>query len=443
MRCVRKNGQGVSSPLLRPGWGSRYSPRGCGGVKGLGAGRVELQGVADATGGKEKVATTYSEYYIYDQRANRNEPVDLTGGQVSREGNELGDSSGKTVPQCNPPMKFDRQLDPWDPSLSEHGGGPAKPPSCCAPRPSREVTSLLIPTIAAPKRSPDSYRATVSLPGGTFLMGTDYAQGFPADGEGPIRAVELSPFAIDTCPVTNADFAAFVQDTHYRTEAETFGWSFVFWSHIPESRFEAVVEDTVAQTPWWCKVPGAMWNRPEGPDSNVEGRANHPVVHVSWNDDSAYANWALKRLPTEAQWEYAARGGLEQKLYPWGDDLTPEGKHLCNIWQGQFPVEDTGDDGFAGTSPVDAFPPNSYGIWSATGNVWEWCADWFDGGPPAERMRRDPAGPAHGDTKVMKGGSFLCHESYCNRYRVAARTSNTPDSSASNIGFRCAGTSRS
>jgi sulfatase modifying factor 1 len=276
-----------------------------------------------------------------------------------------------------------------------------------------------------------------SLPGGSFLMGTDYAQGFPADGEGPVRAVSLSPFAIDIFPVTNADFAAFISATNYRTEAEVFGWSFVFWSHIPPLRFTELVEDTVAFTPWWCKVPGATWDHPEGPGSNVNERLQHPAVHVSWNDASAYAAWANKALPTEAQWEYAARGGLEQKLYPWGDELVPDGRHLCNIWQGDFPENDLAEDGYAGTCSVDSFPPNGYGIFSITGNVWEWCEDWFRAGTPAVAPAHDPPGLSGGEARVMKGGSFLCHASYCNRYRVAARTANTPDSSASNIGFRC------
>jgi formylglycine-generating enzyme required for sulfatase activity len=161
------------------------------------------------------------------------------------------------------------------------------------------------------------------------------------------------------------------------------------------------------------------------------------VVHVSWNDAQAYAQWAGKRLLTEAEWEFAARGGLEQKLYPWGDELTPDGQHLCNIWQGEFPRHNTLEDGFSGTCPIDAFPPNGYGLYSSVGNVWEWCSDWFTT-EPATRTGSDPHGPAEGAAKVMKGGSFLCHASYCNRYRVAARTSNTPDSSTSNIGFRCA-----
>jgi formylglycine-generating enzyme required for sulfatase activity len=277
----------------------------------------------------------------------------------------------------------------------------------------------------------------VSLPGGTFLMGTHYKQGFPADGEGPVRPVSLSPFSVDTYPVTNEDFAAFVAATNFRTEAEGFGWSFVFWAHIAEDRFEQLVEDTVAQVPWWCKVPGACWKDPAGPGSGIEARLRHPVVHVSWNDAAAYAKWAGKKLPSEAQWEFAARGGLEQKLYPWGDHLTPGGKHLCNIWQGQFPLEDTAEDGYAGACPVESFPPNGYGLYSVTGNVWEWCADWFHTAFAASPTQRDPAGPSQGQAKVMKGGSFLCHASYCNRYRVAARTCNTPDSSASNIGFRC------
>jgi sulfatase modifying factor 1 len=321
--------------------------------------------------------------------------------------------------------------------VAEHGASEIKR-SCCAPPTDRVASELPVtPIVAAAMPVVESTRAVVSLPGGTFLMGTDYERGFSADGEGPIRPVSLSAVSIDTYPVTNADFTEFIAAMQYRTEAEVFGWSFVFWSHIPWDRFEELVEDTAAATPWWCKVPGATWDKPEGPGSNVQERMSHPVVHVSWNDAVAYAAWAAKSLPTEAQWEYAARGGLVQKLYPWSDELTPEGKHLCNIWQGQFPVEDTSEDGFAGSCPVDSFPPNGYGLYSMTGNVWEWCADWFDSDFSAQPVLHDPAGPATGTAKVMKGGPFLCHASYCNRYRVAARTSNTPDSSASNIGFRC------
>lgn len=321
-------------------------------------------------------------------------------------------------------------------SIEERSG---KKASCCTPVAVREAETNKPPAMSA---GIVAVAATlkgdmVSLPGGTFLMGTDYPHGFPMDGEGPVRPVTLSPFEIDRFPVTNEEFAAFVDATGYRTEAEVFGWSFVFWAHIPEERFEELVEDTVAAAQWWCKVPGAFWRQPEGPGSDVRERGRYPVVHVSWNDAQAYASWASKSLPTEAQWEYAARGGLEQKLYPWGDELTPGGEHRCNVWQGRFPVKDTGEDGFAGSCPVNSFPPNGFGIYSATGNVWEWCADWFHNSFRAELVQ-DPTGPASGQSKVMKGGSFLCHASYCNRYRVAARTSNTPDSSASNIGFRCA-----
>jgi formylglycine-generating enzyme required for sulfatase activity len=269
-------------------------------------------------------------------------------------------------------------------------------------------------------------------------MGTDFAEGFPADGEGPVRPVTVQPFSIDRFPVTNELFRRFVQETGYRTDAERFGWSFVFWLHIPRKRFDQLVEGRVPAAPWWCRVNGARWDRPEGPDSSLLRREKHPVVHVSWNDASAFARWSGQRLPTEAEWEYAARGGLEQKLYPWGNKLRPEGKHLCNIWQGEFPDRDTAEDGYSGTCPVDAFPPNGYGLYSVTGNAWEWCADWFSVDFHIDGPRENPTGPPTGQERVTKGGSFLCHKSYCNRYRVAARTRNTPDSSTSNTGFRCA-----
>jgi formylglycine-generating enzyme len=304
---------------------------------------------------------------------------------------------------------------------------------CCTPRSERPSKSETVAEVGLG----DDGRAMVALGGGTFLMGTDYKYGFAVDGEGPVRRVGITAFEIDTHPVTNSDFDAFVKATGYRTEAEQFGWSFVFWMHLPPERLDELVEDTVAAAPWWCKVQGAWWREPEGPGSSVDARGDYPVVHVSWNDAAAYAAWAGKALPTEAEWEYAARGGLEQKLYPWGDELTPEGRHLCNIWQGEFPRVDTGEDGWAGACAVGSFPPNGYGLYSMTGNVWEWCADWFTNQFAATPEMQDPVGPTRGETKVMKGGSFLCHASYCNRYRVAARTSNTSDSSTSNIGFRC------
>ncbi len=313
----------------------------------------------------------------------------------------------------------------------------AKP--CCAPRSLREVPDPPPVVEAADSHAPAPgvYAGLVSLPGGPFRMGTDYVDAFPADGEGPVRSVVLDPFELDRDPVTNRLFAQFVEATGYRTEAERFGWSFVFWSHIAKRKFRELVEDTVAGTPWWCKIPGACWHAPEGPHTDVSERANHPVVHVSWNDAQAYAQWARLRLPTEAEWEYAARGGRDQALYPWGDTLRVKGKYQCNIWQGEFPNRDTAEDGFSGTCPVNAFSPNGYGLSSMAGNTWEWCADWFGTMHSAEETA-NPGGPVSGPGRIIKGGSFLCHRSYCNRYRVAARSHNTPDSSSSHVGFRCA-----
>nr|WP_242339139.1 formylglycine-generating enzyme family protein [Streptomyces formicae] len=260
----------------------------------------------------------------------------------------------------------------------------------------------------------------IDLPGGRFLMGTDDPDGFPADGEGPVREVEVAPFRIAPTAVTNAQFATFVKATGHVTEAERFGFSFVFAGLLSDEL--AAASRPVAAVPWWRAVPGATWRHPEGPGSSFADRQNHPVVHVSWNDAQAYCAWSGTRLPTEAEWEYAARGGLEQRRYPWGDELTPGGRHMCNIWQGEFPSHNTRDDGHLGTAPVKSYRPNGYALYNVVGNVWEWCADWFT---PDE-------------ARVMRGGSYLCHDSYCNRYRVAARSSNTPDSSTGNIGFRVA-----
>ena len=309
---------------------------------------------------------------------------------------------------------------------------------CCAPS-KRRAESLQQSRAMTGERkrvTRGSVGGMVRLDGGPFLMGTESAEAFAADGEGPIRKVLLDPFYVDVCAVTNAQFAEFVEATGYRTESERLGWSFVFQGHIPEERRE-LIAGRVAGAEWWCKVNGSDWRHPEGPDSSINGRLDYHVTHVSWNDATAYCEWAGKRLPTEAEWEFAARGGLEHKVFPWGDELTPGGQHVCNVWQGSFPEIDLAEDGYAGTGPVQAFPPNGFGLHNLTGNTWEWCSDWFDPVYHMTATRRNPVGPPDGVRKVMKGGSYLCHASYCNRYRVAARTSNTPDSATTNIGFRC------
>ncbi|WP_166349992.1 SUMF1/EgtB/PvdO family nonheme iron enzyme [Phytoactinopolyspora limicola] len=274
----------------------------------------------------------------------------------------------------------------------------------------------------------------VLLPGGAFIMGTDRTDGYPADGEGPAREVTLSPFWIDTTTVSNENFSTFADATGWVTVAERLGTSFVFAAYLP-ANFPPT--RAVSDAPWWREVQGADWRHPEGPQSTIADRMDHPAVHLTWRDARAYANWAGKRLPTEAEWEYAARGGLVQQRYPWGDQREPAGEHRMNVWQGTFPTRDTGADGYVGTAPVDAYPPNGYGLYNTTGNVWEWCADWFDPVWHRDGPRVDPTGPPSTGRKVMRGGSHLCHASYCYRYRVDARSSNTPDSSAGNIGFRC------
>jgi formylglycine-generating enzyme len=308
--------------------------------------------------------------------------------------------------------------------------------ACCSPsRGTGAVSVEPAPGFRAPDFRTGGTEGMVRLSGGTFLMGTEDAEGFRSDGEGPVREVALAPFWIDVHAVTNERFAEFVDATGHVTEAERFGWSYVFAGFLPAALRRGAARPE--QTPWWCGVPGATWRAPEGPGSGLAERAGHPAVHVSWNDAIAYCRWAGARLPTEAEWEYAARGGLEQRRYPWGDELTPGGEHRCNIWQGQFPSKNTAQDGYRATAPVDAYEPNGYGLYNVAGNVWEWCADWWHT-DHAARKRTNPVGPSGGTAKVTRGGSYMCHHSYCNRYRVAARSSNTPDSTAGNLGFRCA-----
>ena len=293
-----------------------------------------------------------------------------------------------------------------------------------------------------PRSAPASARRAgmTWIPGGSFTMGSDAPAG-AEDGEGPVRSVEVDAFLIDVACVSNVEFSRFVGATGYETETERIGWSYVFSAQLHPGAKPFVMDGVVPDAPWWLAVEGTSWRAPDGPGSSIIDRADHPVVHVSWNDASAFATWAGKRLPAESEWERAARGGLEGRTYPWGDELVPGGVHRANIWQGDFPRANTAEDGYLGTAPVDSFEPNGFGLFNTAGNVWEWCADWWSVSwhrPEARETRVNPKGPDSGDARVMRGGSFLCHVSYCDRYRVSARTGSTPTSATSHIGFRCA-----
>jgi formylglycine-generating enzyme required for sulfatase activity len=267
-------------------------------------------------------------------------------------------------------------------------------------------------------------------------MGSEDPGAYVEDGETPVRGVDVGSFRIDPRCASNADFEAFVSATGYRCDAERIGSSFVFMGLLPD---EAPPTRAVVNAPWWREVLGADWRHPEGPWSSLDGRGAEPVVHVSLNDAAAYCQWAGVRLPTEPEWEYAARGGLEGRRFPWGNTLHPDGEHRMNVWQGRFPTRNTLADGYLGPAPVDAFPPNGYGLFNMTGNVWEWTADDFVPGiRAAGTSSSNPVSSAEADRRVLKGGSYLCHASYCFRYRVSARMGNTPDSSTGNIGFRVA-----
>ena len=266
----------------------------------------------------------------------------------------------------------------------------------------------------------------VLVDAGSCNIGSDGPEAHVSDGEFPLRRVQHDAFLMDKSAVTNRAFADFVASTGYMTEAERFGWSFVFYAQVHPEAVKEARPAGFGASPWWRMVPGACWLRPDGPGSDCSKRGEHPVVHVSWNDASTYARWAGKRLPSETEWEVAARGGLEDCLFPWGDELTPNGEHLCNIWQGSFPDENTAEDGYLSTAPALAFMPNGYGLFNMVGNTWEWTADRWS--------------PANDLLKAMRGGSYLCHHSYCNRYRVSARTGNAPDAASSHLGFRCAAT---
>lgn len=332
--------------------------------------------------------------------------------------------------------------------------------SCHSHLPSRYGGSPSQPGIAARTAS---LNGMVRIPAGTFLMGADDAQG-DAD-ELPKHAVSVDAFWMDVHEVTNAQFAAFVEATSYLTTAE----QKPVWEELkkqlppgtPKPAAELLVASSLVFTPpaavtdlnnygqWWKWEPGANWRQPEGLGSSIAGKENLPVVHVSWDDALAYATWAGKRLPTEAEWEWAARGGLLNKPYTWGDEDITTGNPRANTWQGHFPVFNAGTDGFTGLAPVKSFPANGYGLFDMAGNVWEWCADWYRGdyyqkiaaatpviNPQGPQSSFDPQEP-YTPKKTVRGGSFMCHKSYCTGYRVSRRMKSSTDTGSSNTGFRC------
>jgi sulfatase modifying factor 1 len=294
----------------------------------------------------------------------------------------------------------------------------------------------------------------VWVPAGEFTMGDE-----EFDDAKPLHNVYVDGFWMDETEVTNEQFAEFVRQTDYLTIAERTPRPEDFPARIRKDLREPLVPGALVFTPekcppgqvcltcedWWEYRPGANWRHPEGPDSDLHGREKHPVVHIAWEDAMAYARWAGKRLPTEAEWERAARGGVEGKRYYWGDELRPDGKWMANIWQGTFPIENSAKDGFTGTAPVQSFPPNVYGLYDMSGNVWEWCADWYRPDYYAVSPKNNPQGPessidpdGHDEPKrVQRGGSFLCSDTYCVRYRAGARGHGEPKTGLCHTGFRC------
>ncbi len=281
----------------------------------------------------------------------------------------------------------------------------------------------------------------IFIEGGTFTMGTNSGEGHREDKEGPTVEMSVDDFYLSPYTVTNQEFLEFFLATNYITDAERYGSSHVFYLLLPEETRNKYA--SISGANWWYEVPDANWRKPEGGDSSIADRMDHPVVHVSRNDALAYCQWANKRLPTEAEWEFAARGGLAGKRYPWGDKLYQDNVHHANIWQGEFPLENTEADGHLGTAPVHTYEANGYGLYQMAGNVWEWCLnpgkislEEFQATSPQQFWEHN--NHYSKEMYALRGGSFLCHHSYCRRYRVAGRNSNTADSSTSNMGFRCA-----
>jgi formylglycine-generating enzyme required for sulfatase activity len=292
------------------------------------------------------------------------------------------------------------------------------------------------------------------IPPGEFWMGSEDPQ---APDARPVHRVALAGFWMDTTEVTNAAFERFVEATHYVTDAER-----KLEGALPGAAAAELTPGAVVFAPlaggvsladaraWWRWLPGASWRHPEGPGSTLKGRSRHPVVLVSWTDATAYARWAGKRLPTEAEWEYAARGGRERGRYVWGDEARPGGRWPANVWQGHFPDHDSAEDGFHGTAPVASFPANGFGLYDMAGNVWEWCADWYRPDYYAVSPLRSPRGPDAGDDpaepgvpkRSMRGGSWLCSDSYCMAYLPGRRGKGAADTGLSHLGFRCVRSAR-
>jgi formylglycine-generating enzyme required for sulfatase activity len=281
------------------------------------------------------------------------------------------------------------------------------------------------------------------VPAGKFIMGANDG----AEDERPLHDVKIRAFWMDKTEVTNAQFARFVKETRYVTTAERQpGLSAATAAGAMTFTPRADVHDLHDEKQWWTFAPDANWRHPSGPDSHLINRDNYPVVQISWEDAEAFARWAGKRLPTEAEWEYAARGGMEHEPFMWGREQVPDGKWMANLWQGPFPAEDVGADGFKGVAPVASFPANAYGLSDMAGNVSEWCADLYGADYYTHSPRENPPGPARGDEldpaaisqRVIRGGSFLCSDLYCKSYRPSARRKNVPTAAFGDMGFRCA-----